>query len=398
MPGRSRSGSGKQTLGATAKVAKKMIRLCFGSRIAGNPGDVGSRRVDSDAYRAGKCLSLMTACFRTMKKRRRPIVVSRKRHLQWIVLLLIVTFFLGLLFRRWGHVSSLDPFRSNAVSVQHAGSVNARSGQPNSSMGSGIPHSQKLSVHTTHREFPSSVSSSPTSSVARIGHLERPACDGDRFLVVNDEGRYSLWYDTMYRQAAWVAYVLTRNDVRATGVKRENRFRRDPEILRRGWPSASDADYAGSSFDRGHLLPSADRRGSRSENRTTFYFSNISPQYPALNRGVWKNLEEQVRRWAECYDSLYVVTGPELPPGLDRRPGGVGIPRHYFKALLVFRKGQCEAVAFRLPNAPQIKGHFRDYCLSVDELESVSGYDFFPGLPDSLERQVESRVDTLFWQ
>ena len=237
------------------------------------------------------------------------------------------------------------------------------------------------------------------SSTGRsIPHLEYPACSRPEFLVVHPTGRYALWYDTTYRQAAWVAYLLTRADVRTAGVERSNRFRRDPEILKRGWPSASDEHYKGGPFDRGHLLPSADRRGTTSENKETFYFSNISPQYPAVNRGVWKNLEEQVREWADRDDSLYVVTGPELVPGLDRRPGGVGVPRRYFKALLVYRQGRCETVAFLVPNTPKVDRDFRSYLMTVDQLESVLSADFFYQLPDDLERRAENRVDTAFWR
>lgn len=68
-----------------------------------------------------------------------------------------------------------------------------------------------------------------------------------------------------------------------------------PEVVARGWPTAVDRDYAGSGFDRGHLLPSADRDDSRAENDATFYLSNVSPQYPKLNRNQWRLLEEQVR-------------------------------------------------------------------------------------------------------
>ena len=134
--------------------------------------------------------------------------------------------------------------------------------------------------------------------------LELPACSRGEFLIRNEAGRYTLLYDTAYRQAAWVAYLLTREDVRRRGAKRRNAFRRDPEVVARGWPTAVDRDYAGSGFDRGHLLPSADRDDSRAENDATFYLSNVSPQYPKLNRNQWRLLEEQVRRWADRYDSV----------------------------------------------------------------------------------------------
>ena len=228
--------------------------------------------------------------------------------------------------------------------------------------------------------------------------LELPACSRGEFLIRNEAGRYTLLYDTAYRQAAWVAYLLTREDVRRRGAKRRNAFRCDPEVVARGWPTAVDRDYAGSGFDRGHLLPSADRDDSRAENDATFYLSNVSPQYPKLNRNQWRLLEEQVRRWADRYDSIYVVTGGELEPGLRRIRGGTGIPRHYFKALLARAEKGWRAIAFRLPNVASPEGSWTDYSLSVDRLEELTGIDFFPALPDSIERRVESRVDAGFWK
>lgn len=322
-----------------------------------------------------------------MNKRHTPVNVNKETHLKLIIVLLCVVVVFGLISRcpvRAPRPVAL-PETTQSPSMQPLATEAAA---PEKRSVAAIPEQTAPPARPERTETPAS----------RIEHLERPACERTEFLVVNPAGRYALLYDTAYRQAAWVAYLLTRADVRSPGVKRGNTFRRDPEVLRRGWPSASEADYAGGPFDRGHLLPSADRRSSSAENRATFYFSNISPQYPSLNRKVWKNLEEQVRRWAERYDSLYVVTGPELAPDLARRPGGVGVPRRYFKALLVFSGGRCQALAFLIPNAEQVPGGFMDYALSVDELEAALGYDFFYRLPDSLERRAESRVDAAFWR
>lgn len=331
-----------------------------------------------------------------MKKTHAPRRVNKENHLKLIIVLMCVVIVLGVV-SRMGVLSSRAerqrkvPQRSELDAPQSTRPKSVPSSRGNTSPFAKIPSSVASDAETQHANTSSAGGRS-------IEHLEYPACSRSEFLVVHPTGRYALWYDTTYRQAAWVAYLLTRSDVRTTGVERSNRFRRDPEILKRGWPSASDEHYKGGPFDRGHLLPSADRRGTTSENRETFYFSNISPQYPAVNRGVWKNLEEQVRGWADRYDSLYVVTGPELVPGLDRRPGGVGVPRRYFKALLVYRQGRCETVAFLVPNTPNVDRDFRTYLVTVDQLESVLGVDFFYQLPDDMENRAESRVDTAFWR
>lgn len=337
-----------------------------------------------------------------MKKHHTPRRINKENHLKVIIVLLCVVIVLGVLSRRgvWSSRGGKQPATPLPPQVEVVQAIQK-------------PQKTQATRSRTERTTPRSVSGSGerlsskapeksrkagSSTQARIEHLEYPACSQPEFLVVHPTGRYTLCYDTTYRQAAWVAYVLTRADVRTTGVERSNRFRRDPEILKRGWPSASDEHYKGGPFDRGHLLPSSDRRGNVSENRETFYFSNISPQYPAVNRGVWKSLEEQVRQWADRYDSLYVVTGPELVPGLARRAGGVGIPRRYFKALLVCRQGRWEAVAFLIPNTPKVAKDFQTYRMTVDQLESVLGADFFYQLPDEQENRAESRVDTLVWR
>ena len=228
--------------------------------------------------------------------------------------------------------------------------------------------------------------------------LACPLFANDEFVVRCPEGRYTMLYDTAYRQAAWVAYLLTRRDVSGKGVKRSGVFKSDPEVIARGWPSAADRDYTGSGFDRGHLLPSADRNDTPQENGATFRLSNVSPQRPGLNRGTWRRLEERVRRWAARYDSLYIVTGGELTPSLRRIRGGVGIPQRFFKTILVRDGGTFRAIAFLIPNTERPAGDCFRYAISVDSLERVLGMDFYSALPDSVEMRVEASFDRSFWR
>jgi endonuclease G len=230
--------------------------------------------------------------------------------------------------------------------------------------------------------------------------LELPRIADSTFVISRPEARYTLLYDTAYRQGAWVAYVLIRAEVGHRGVKREvNNFTADPTARTRKWPYVVTGDYTRSGYDRGHLLPSADRDDTAEENSATFHLSNVSPQRPTLNQRIWKYLEEEVRRMALRYDTLWIVTGSELRPGLARiGKHGVGVPEHFFKAILARDTAGFRTIAFRLPNDTVISGTFWDYALSVDRLEGLTGFDFFHTLPDGIERAVEAENDPGRWK
>lgn len=227
--------------------------------------------------------------------------------------------------------------------------------------------------------------------------LGLPFFEDEDFVIRNESGRYTLLYDTLYRQAAWVAYIVSRTDVGHGGAKRRDRFAADPEVIFRNWPAALPSHYRGTGYDRGHLCPSADRMASQEGNDCTFYMSNIAPQTAALNRGPWKQLEEQVREWAVRYDSLYVVTGGVLSDGLKTIAGGIGVPEYFYKAVLTRSEGEFRAIGFLLPNGKNFEGAYSDYAVSVDSLETVTSIDFFHTLPDDLELRVESACSKDFW-
>ncbi len=229
------------------------------------------------------------------------------------------------------------------------------------------------------------------------GPLELPAFDSADIVIKNTQGRYTLRYDTAYRQAAWVAYTLTGEDAAPGRAKRRDRFVPDPAVVREGYPTAFTSDYKGSGYDRGHLCPSADRSRSQEENDCTFYLSNISPQTPALNRGPWKALEEQVRRWAVRHDTLYIVTGGLLAPGLERLSSGIGIPEYFYKAILTKEEDAFEAIGFLFPNATRFEGDYVDYAVSIDSLQTFTRIDFYHHLPDPVEYETEKAYSSRFW-
>ena len=182
------------------------------------------------------------------------------------------------------------------------------------------------------------------------GGLELPAVGRNDTLIYNEVGRYTFLYRPSCKVSQWVAYKLTRSDV-AGGADRSDAFREDPRLARFGWPSATNADYKESGYDRGHLLPSADRKSSVEANRATFLYSNMAPQLPKLNRGAWKVLEERLRRLTADYDTLYVVVGTVV----DRSPksigDGVAVPRLFFKAVALRRGDDFRGEAYVMPNS-----------------------------------------------
>lgn len=204
---------------------------------------------------------------------------------------------------------------------------------------------------------------------------------------------YSLQYAEEHEQAYWIGYQLTKKETEKL-YDRTDRFIVDPLI---STGSASNEDYSRSGYDRGHLAPAADMGWSSQSMVESFYFSNMSPQVPSFNRGIWKRLEEQVRSWAMEYDSIYVITGPVLTKGLPTLgPNSVSIPNFYYKVILDNTGNDQKALGFLMKNAAG-SGSLEAYAVSVDRVEKETGIDFFHQLPDEFEVKIEREVCLPCW-
>lgn len=205
---------------------------------------------------------------------------------------------------------------------------------------------------------------------------------------------YTLCYSEKHEQASWVAYELTRAETQKA-AERSNKFMVDP-LVKTG--SATDADYKASGYDRGHLAPAADMSWSVKTMQESFYYSNMSPQVPSFNRGIWKQLEELVRDWAIAEDTLFVVTGPLLHDGLPAIGANkVSIPEFYYKSILDVSGKSPKGIAFILPNRAG-NNTLQSYAVSIDSLEKASGIDFFYQLNDSTEHDLENHVCLRCWE
>ena len=198
-----------------------------------------------------------------------------------------------------------------------------------------------------------------------------------------------LAYDEQYEQANWTAYILTKEMVRTGVVSRSNKFMADTTVVT---GSAELQDYYNSGFHRGHLVPAADMDWSLESMNESFLLSNISPQTPAFNQGIWKRLENKVREWAIINDSIYVITGPILID-IDQTLGrsAVGIPKYYYKIILDISYPTFKGIGFILRNEGN-KNDIFDFAVSIDSIEELMNIDFFysgnPQLMDSIEHYV----------
>lgn len=226
----------------------------------------------------------------------------------------------------------------------------------------------------------------------KIADLELPApIDGEQ--IIRHTG-YTLSYNEDAEQPSWVAYELTKDEVLGGGT-REDSFKEDPSVIT---GSATLADYKGSGYDRGHMAPAADFKWSSEAMSDTFFLSNMSPQAPSFNRGIWADLEAAVRTMAYDNDEVYVVTGPVLTDGPYETIGKnkVAVPKRYYKVILDYKDPDIKAIGFVLPNEGSSEP-LSSFAMSVDDVEEITGIDFFPRLPDDQEDIIESQYDLSKW-
>jgi endonuclease G, mitochondrial len=195
---------------------------------------------------------------------------------------------------------------------------------------------------------------------------------------------FILNYRDEYELASWVLHRLVKEA--AYGHEgRSNEFLPDP-LVESG--SAVTQDYSRSGYDRGHLCPAGDFRHDKALEDETFYMSNMSPQMPDFNRGIWSDLENKVRSWVKKRGELIIVTGPILKKGLPTigRRTQIAIPEKFYK--IIYDPAKEEAIAFLFPNEGSVE-LVKSFTISIDELEAMTGIDFFAKLPDSLEQKIE---------
>ena len=240
----------------------------------------------------------------------------------------------------------------------------------------------------------SSRSEGKGNAAAKYDNLEIPAPLSNVSEQLLYRKGYTVSYNKDLRIPNWVAWHLTASRLKGNTKRSESAFHEDEEVAE---PRAKDFDYVRSGYDRGHMCPAGDNKWNRKAMEESFLFSNICPQAPSLNRGDWNEMEQACRKWAKQYGDIYIVCGPIF---YKKRPKTIGkdkvaVPDAFFKVVLVMN-GTPKAIGFIYKNADgnRPKG---DYANSVDEVERITGIDFFPSLPDKTEKKVEARYDAADW-
>ena len=222
--------------------------------------------------------------------------------------------------------------------------------------------------------------------------------------VIEHEG-YVVSYNADYKVPNWVIYELTLGETLGN-LKRTNNFDVDPEVPKEQMAQLSD--YRNSGYDRGHMAPNADLNWSTTAQDASFYLSNMCPQGHDFNAGIWLDLENQVRVWAERDSAVTIVCGPVLPRlSADAKrmkyigKGKVLVPELFWKVVLAPYGGEMRAIGFVMPNHNEKVGRknrpISEYAVTVDSIERLTGIDFFPALADDIEEKIESKYNLKSW-
>lgn len=232
-------------------------------------------------------------------------------------------------------------------------------------------------------------------AVISVQNLEIPAKLKDRSEKMLKRSNYTVSYNRNWNLPNWVAWELNKDETRGKNNRNEE-FTSDPDLPKDN--QVESWDYSGSGYDRGHMCPAGDNHFDAKAMNESFYMSNICPQDHELNKGKWNDLEIACRRWANRYGELYIVCGPIIDKRNGKRIGKeheVIVPEKFFKVVLITSTKPVRAIGYIFEN----NSSERPYKVhTVDEIEKITGMDFFPNLPDNIEDMVESRYETSDWR
>lgn len=222
--------------------------------------------------------------------------------------------------------------------------------------------------------------------------LEIPVATKQHDEIILKRMAYTASYNNKMKNPNWVAWELTRKETTGT-QERSDKFVPDPDLPE---PRAKTSDYTRTGYDRGHMAPAADMKWSVKAMEESFYMSNICPQHKNLNRGDWNDLEDACRAWAKKYGTVYIACGPIYDRPNPKRIGAnkVAVPDRFFKVVLIYNRKDPMALGFIFPNIARSQD-LNKYQVTVDDIEHITGFDFFSKVPDHIEDYIEAEIRAL---
>lgn len=214
---------------------------------------------------------------------------------------------------------------------------------------------------------------------------------------ISEQILYRTSYVTSYNKDTkipnWVAWNLSAEHTDGP-YRRLGNFHEDEDVPP---PRATLEDYRGSGWSRGHMCPAGDNKWDEHAMFDTFALTNVCPQNANLNSGLWNSIEMDCRRWARRFGDIYIVCGPVFLNSDHETIGNnkVLVPEAFFKVILCLN-GKPKAIGFIARNTDGTKKHDL-YYNSIDQVERITGMDFFPALPDEIEDAVEAEADINEW-
>jgi len=204
---------------------------------------------------------------------------------------------------------------------------------------------------------------------------------------------FSVSFNPSMHQPNYCVWELTEEKAKGT-EKRISKFRQDFDVL----GCATLEDYRNSGFDRGHMVPAGDMKWDKQAMLDSHYLTNICPQSHSLNGGRWSSLENICREWVGRDSLLIIACGPVLN---DRMPRTIGdsripVPERFFKVILAPYSIPPRAIGFIMPNEAPEDG-LETMAVSVDQVEEITGFDFFKCLPDEIENEIEANANYRRW-
>ena len=221
-----------------------------------------------------------------------------------------------------------------------------------------------------------------------------PAPLNDRSEKIILRKAYILSYNKDIKNPNWVAWLLSAEHADGN-IPRRNDYREDMDVPS---PRATNEDYKGEKWTRGHMCRAGDNKWDEDAMRESNLLTNICPQHASLNSGLWNKIEQDSRNWAKKYGDLFIVCGPILYNKEHETIGAnkIVVPEAFFKVILCLT-GTPKAIGFVVKNN-EGKKKKDQFVNTVDEVEKITGIDFFPNLPDDIENKIEAYANLDDWR